>query len=659
MSQQVTLGGDRLGSGNKRKVELHGYERSTHDLSYVFRTTMSSGTIVPFMNKVALPGDTWDIEIETDINTLPTVGPLFANFKAQFDIFMSEMRLYIGALHNNKLGIGRKMSDVRLPTITLTATNTPDNVDEFDLDNSQINPSCVFKYLGISGVGTVVDTATATRTFNGMPFLILWDVYKNYYSNKQETNGAVIHTTLPTVPDTVTKITVKAVGYADQELKKQGTVLSPVMITTAGGKFELDVSLTTDARNIMIQLYNGSWQVLDDLIVPGSYINSAVGKYTATWDVGRWGNQTLVSWKYRTVTDNIMTEPQVSTFPLENIDIMRERILAAAGTASAFDINAQNLTPYSWPLGQTNGVNHMMMNQEGLPLKTYQSDLFNNWLDDTWIDGPNGVSNVTAISTAGDKFTIDTLILARAVYNLLNRVNITGGTYDDWLDAVYAHERYTRPETPVYMGGLSKEVVFQEVVSNTMAGDQPLGTIAGKGRYNGKHKGGYIHINVDQPSYITGYVSLTPRIDYSQGNEWDVHIKSMDDLHKPALDQIGFEDLMVEQMAWWDTNYVGGQWIRNAAGKQPAWINYMTAVNKTYGNFAIKDNSMFMTLNRRYEPINNAGYNNVKDLTTYIDPVKFNHVFAETSLDAQNFWMQIAVKCTVRRKMSAKVMPNL
>jgi hypothetical protein len=64
---------------------------------------------------------------------------------------------------------------------------------------------------------------------------------------------------------------------------------------------------------------------------------------------------------------------------------------------------------------------------------------------------------------------------------------------------------------------------------------------------------------------------------------------------------------------------------------------------------------MFMTLNRKYE----QGQNGIKDLTTYIDPVKYNDIFAESALDAQNFWVQIGNKITARRKMSAKVIPNL
>ena len=62
-----------------------------------------------------------------------------------------------------------------------------------------------------------------------------------------------------------------------------------------------------------------------------------------------------------------------------------------------------------------------------------------------------------------------------------------------------------------------------------------------------------------------------------------------------------------------------------------------------------------MTLNRRYE----RGLDGIEDLTTYVDPSKFNHIFADARLDAQNFRANIWLGIEARRKMSAKVMPNL
>ena len=43
----VTLGGDRLGAGNKQKVELKTYERSTHDYSSIFKSLYHNLNLFP------------------------------------------------------------------------------------------------------------------------------------------------------------------------------------------------------------------------------------------------------------------------------------------------------------------------------------------------------------------------------------------------------------------------------------------------------------------------------------------------------------------------------------------------------------------------------------------------------------------------------------
>lgn len=651
---QVTLGGDRLGSGKKMKVRLHGYERSNHNMSYLFRSTTAAGTLVPYLCEPALPGDTFDIDLEVDIKTLPTVGPLFGTAKVQLDVFQAPIRLYQGQLHNNKLGIGMKMNEVKLPIIQLKANITP-LTDNPDLNNAQINPSCVLKYLGISGVGVDLTGLQPLRDFNGVPLLAYWDIYKNYYSNKQEEVGAVIHTSVGALIETVDTILANGIPLAMAPAES-----NIFMITTT--QFLIAYTGTPPKPNqIMIQDMYGRNINLGDLST-GLWTDDGT-QLIGTYNYSKYGAMFLKSWRYLKPGEIPKQSIAVKTFPLENIDTMRERILAHAVNSSAFNINTQNLEPYSLVLGSSNGFQHKLGSQEGLALKTYQSDLFNNWLSTEWIDGPAGINEITAIDTSDGSFTIDTLNLANKVYQMLNRIAVSGGTYDDWLDAVYTHDRYTRCESPMYMGGLIRELVFQEVVSNTETttdenGFQPLGSLAGRGVLSGKKKGGQIRIKVDEPSYIIGIFSITPRVDYSQGNKWDVHLKTMDDLHKPALDEIGFQDLQREDMAWWDTVYAEpGQWETRSQGKQPAWINYMTNVNRTYGDFAIPDNSMWMTFNRNYE-FDNL-YDGITDATTYIDPSKYNNIFANTALDSQNYWVQIAVDMYARRKMSAKIMPNL
>lgn len=646
--QKVTLGGERLGSGKKMQVELHGYERSTHDLGYLWRSTMSAGTLVPFMSEIALPGDTFDIDLDCDIKTHPTIGPLFGSYKIQLDVFQAPIRLYNSYLHNNRLGIGTEMSTIKLPQIELNsyefaAAELPDN---FDLDNSQINPSCLLAYLGIRGIGMHADAEPKTRKFNAIPILAYWEIYKNYYSNKQEKKGAVIHYSRESVNETVDSI------YVDgNEISPESSGSDPYSVDT-GSILVLNYTGTKpQPETIYLYLQTKGWISIKDL---GNEIGSTATSYTYVLNL--YGQpDTVLYWNYSNAIQNATIAPQVHLFELDHIDFMRDAILSLAGNVQ-FLINNYDLEPYNFLHGSDETIPNILSTQEGLGLKTYQSDLFNNWLDSEDI---TAITTQSAISTVGDSFTIDQLNLAKKVYDYLNRVAVSGGTYDDWLDATYAHDRIQRAESPIYHGGLIRELVFQEVVSNSESEGQPLGTLAGKGIMGQKKKGGKLIIKVDEPSYLIGIISLTPRIDYSQGNKWDIHLKTMDDLHKPALDQIGFQDLITEQMAWWDTYWDGTKWVQKSAGKQPAWLNYMTNTNRTLGNFAIANNEMFMTLNRRYEYDVIGDIPELIDLTTYIDPVKFNFIFAETSLDAQNFWAQIAVDITARRKMSAKIMPNL
>ena len=127
-----------------------------------------------------------------------------------------------------------------------------------------------------------------------------------------------------------------------------------------------------------------------------------------------------------------------------------------------------------------------------------------------------------------------------------------------------------------------------------------------------------------------------------------------------ALDGIGYQDLIQEQMVGETSVYEEGANINNikhlAANKTVAWVDYMTNYNRTYGDFAAGEALDFMVLNRRYEVSEN---NTIDDLTTYIDPQKYIEVFADTSIDSQNFWVQTVIQATRRGNYSAKQIPFL
>ena len=65
----------------------------------------------------------------------------------------------------------------------------------------------------------------------------------------------------------------------------------------------------------------------------------------------------------------------------------------------------------------------------GMLLKTYDSDIFNNWIKKEWIEGAGSITDRTTIDVSDGQLTMDMLNLQQKVYNMLNRIAVSGGTF--------------------------------------------------------------------------------------------------------------------------------------------------------------------------------------------------------------------------------------
>lgn len=641
MAIQKNIGKNTIGDNNKMSVSLHNYNMSTHDLSTIVRNTQSPGTLVPNLCLVGQKGDTFDIDIDSNVLTHPTTGPLFGSFKLEHHVYTGPVRLYNSWLHNNRTKIGLNMEKVKLPQIKVnikTLSDTPSNEEKQWI---QVNPSCLLAYLGIRGYANTPSSGEKAVSKNALPILTYFDIFKNYYANTQEENFYMIGAS----PKLTITINSENIPDNDNIPRTLGEITSASTITispktTTKKEIRFRLKTSTNAREQILTVDDlGDWDAT------GNAIKIKTTKVMNTWYI------TAIYSTKRTSLEN---------YPLENLDTIRDKILMTPGD-TVFDISNESMSvaPFTnfakrTAQGELNTIN----TQYGLCLKTYNSDLYQNWINTEWIEDVNGINEASAVDVANGILSMDALNLAQKVYNFLNRIAVSGGTYKDWLETVYTGGNYMeRCETPMFEGGVSQEIVFQEVISNSASQDEPLGTLAGRGVTTGRQKGGHIRIKVTEPCYIMCICSITPRIDYGQGNTWDTYLKTMNDWHKPALDGIGYQDSLNGERAWW-TDYLsdGPLLVKTAAGKTVAWINYMTNVNRTFGNFAPEMPESFMVLNRNYSMATNG---QIEDLTTYIDPVKFNYIFADTNLDAMNFWVQTKFDIKVRRLISAKQIPNL
>ena len=678
-----TLGGDRLRSESKMEVYLPNFGRSSHNVGKIIRTSQACGTIVPYWCQIGLDGTTFYIDITTKVKTLPTTGPVFGSFKHQIDVFVIPIRLYIAALHNNALGVGLNMSKVLLPCFQAMSANT--SIYEQDTNRGQINPSSLLSYIGIKGFGHS-EVNQYLRRFPAMFNLAYWDIFKNYYANKQEENAYVI-----TGIDHIWKTLSVGDGVTWLRTWKENSAkpyaINPTNSANYYIKLEFEENIAPDEVN-EIQLLTNDPEMpttdsnkltrLGDTFIfertdpealglkepknPRKATNVYTYKIKKPIKIAYTAGQ--ISASPITMPDN--QKIKLTSFPLKNIDEERTFILAAPST-SPYTLDPQKM-PYAAAIAPIELPNHdrtknyyssnAWYSQAGLAVKTYLSDRFNNWLNTEWIDGTTGgINAITAVDVSDGKLTMDALILQKKIFNMLNRVAITDGTYQAWREATYGIRSATLPESPIFCGGMQSEIAFDEIVSNAATDEEPLGTLAGRGIATMYKSGRGLKIKCTEPSMIMALGSITPRIDYSQGNKWWTRLENMDDFHKPTLDAIGFQELITEEAAAWNTELEEDYTPKyQSLGKQPSWIEYTTDVNETYGEFAAGMPLAFMCLNRVYEESTNGTISNP---STYIDPTIYNNIFAESRLSSQNFWVQVAFDVTARRVMSAKQIPNL
>lgn len=632
MAITKAIGKNTVGDGNKMTVRLNNYYRSTHDLSYVWKNTQAVGPIVPFLCEYAQIDDTHEMDLSAMVITHPTVGPLYGSFKLQLDVYVAPIRLYQKLLHNNTMGIGLDMSKVKLPIIVAEGMSNDDNPTNKD-QWTQINPSALLAYLGLRGWGKLTSSDITIKK-NGVPLLAYWDIWKNYYANKQEPNGKVLNTY-----HIIAKGAINGQIVNNWENYK---VLKVGQNTIEINKWDNSTEELNVYEGIVRMYNNGETKkgTVKELLGEGEY-NSVESRYR--WTIEQKNFEGSISITYG---DNF----NVVDFPIQKIDEIREKILAFPGTSPYI---VPNELPYKYSQRDKDGKLLTRQPMFGLAVKTYQSDIFNNWIQTEWLDGENGINAISSVDTSSGSFTMDTLNLAKKVYNMLNRIAVSDGTYKSWMETVFSSKYVEVTETPVYYGGMSQEIIFEEVVSTSATGEEPLGSLAGKGRLAPNKKGGKIVIKIDEPSYIIGICSITPRLDYSQGNNFTMNWETLNDVHKPPLDMIGYQDLTMEKAAWWTEEHKSDtEYTQKSIGKTVAWIDYMTNFNKNYGNFASGGDENFMTLDRNYNVEN-------PDFTTYIDPAKYNGIFADQSRSSMNFWVQIGVDWKVRRKISAKSIPNL
>ena len=374
--------------------------------------------LVPFMKIVCQKGDIFDIKLTNKTMTHPTLGPLFGSFKLQHFIFTAGFRLYNSWLHNNRMGIGMKMSDIKFPTMSRPTVGNP-NV------GIQCNPSSLHAYLGWRGTR---QPGLIEPRKNAIPWLMYFDIFKNYFANTQEDKFYIITGSAEAKVTFEQKNEDKFTAQVGQDVKHSWKA---PMNDTATLQAEVGVKdYASFWKSVKIRFCNpnngmskesyinyltsnsNTEKITTDKISTIFSKDNSLEGYTIIQGIytGQFpGDETL----YRNSLKTILNEQK-----LETLDEIRDEILKTPGNQE-FKINSN----------PNNNVSNLFKEIQraatnklgGLVIKTYDSDVFNNWVKTDWIDGENGISKVTALKPDEDgTITMDALNLQQKVYNMFN-----------------------------------------------------------------------------------------------------------------------------------------------------------------------------------------------------------------------------------------------
>ena len=257
-----------------------------------------------------------------------------------------------------------------------------------------ISESCVLAYLGQRGYAGYVERAIndpITIKRNAVPLLEYYDIFKNYYANKQEENfyyvgvGVTVRNYTVTLNDGKHEI---GNGEKTRALISTTTSIQGNGIITDWTKFWENCIITLEQTTNGKKEFTGA--ELATKTITATITLDKLQKATGG------ANAILVK-----ITNNNQNGFKLVSAPLENLDKIRDEILASPGN-QVFDINgAKAGLPFSDVFGGDEWKTQYPQYQPAV--KTYDSDIYQNWVNTDWIDGSNGINEITAVNVADGK----------------------------------------------------------------------------------------------------------------------------------------------------------------------------------------------------------------------------------------------------------------
>lgn len=307
----------------------------------------------------------------------------------------------------------------------------------------------------------------------------------------------------------------------------------------------------------------------------------------------------------------------------------------------------------------------------GLFRSTFLPDQFVNLLNR---NNAGNVKSTVVSSKQSDgsySFNIDTFRFRNKLQRLIDRYDVSGGRFRNWLRTVWDVETRRDMDIPELISVSQAIIDPTQVTAQSASADQSLGQFGGNfDRYN---RSNAISITASTPGRVMVLYELIPMVDYCQNIDRELLETKFADEYNPEFAQLGFESVpLSDYTVLPDVNankFVETTPFTSSVGKQVAWLRHMTDYNRVHGEFSNGGLRDFWVLQRRYSknsgvlpglPGNDAApFSQHATITQYVDPLEFKYPFVTRDLTEPSWNLQFALNVNTVRPLGKRFMPTL
>lgn len=327
--------------------------------------------------------------------------------------------------------------------------------------------------------------------------------------------------------------------------------------------------------------------------------------------------------------------------------------------------------------GEVEGTYYRLAPSSGLFCANYRSDVYTRIMS----DGTGFEATVQAGS--GLKISYNSIIGASRLQAFINNFDVTGGRWSDMMRFRWGVDVNGQTDKP-YL--LSVETIPLNISDMRTTSDSSTGTPAATqvGYIDVGDRVQKISFNASCSGTLMCIATIIPNISYSEDIEQEVLAGKFFDRYQPEFANIAFDNIPRSAFSalpmvntYYDSSsapvYVDYQSFTpsDSQGRSVAWWNYMTDVNRSYGNLASGQNMESWILNRSFYK---HSLQNIDDPETpkvssrlqaafayssYGLPTETNYAFVDTAVGSQNFIFQIGLDIQVRRAIPKYNLPKV